>query len=277
MIPLQNRSFKRPGIVIPVFFLCLHPMMGQVAWQEASVESLGNTFVTRTGYCHARHNQAGLAWIEKNSLTLQHSRPFILKELGISILSCQFQTGAGAFGATLSRFGIEGFNQSSAWISYGMKLQHGISMGLGIHFWTTGIPGQMIFHPGFSFALGIQARINDQFAIGAHVLHPIGWYSINPGDRDGIMVISVGGSYTFLESIIYYSDLRIMPGNHLQSCHAIELKNKHRLGILMGLHNQPFGISGGIVISFRSWTLHAACKYLMESGIAPSSSFTYVW
>ena len=277
MISPQKWILKRPGLVIPVFFLSLIPVMGQIYWQEASVASLGNSFVTRKGLCNARHNQAGLGWIDVNSVSLQHSRPFIVKELGISSLSAQIHAGEGAFGTTLSTFGITGLRETSAWISYGMKLHSGITAGLGIHFWSSSIPDQMLYHTGFSFAAGMQAKVNDQLFIGAHVLHPAGWNIEKPGRRNEQMVISAGFSYTFFQTITYYSDLQIMPENHIQTCHGMELKFSERIGFLLGMHNRPFSISGGVAIIHANWTLHAAFEYMIDSGSTPFSSLTYAW
>ncbi len=273
----QMWNLKRPGIVLPVFFLSLIPLIGQIYWQEASVASLGNTFVTRSGYCNARHNQAGLGRIDVNTVSLQHIRPFILNELGISTLSAQILAGEGAFGATLSSFGILGLRQTSAWISYGMKLQHGITAGLGIHLWSSTIPDKVFFHPGFSFALGIQARINDLIVIGAHVNHPVGWYSDNPGQGNDPMVISIGGSYTFFQTITYYSNLQLFSETQIQSCHGIKLKFKERVELLLGMHNRPISISGGVATIFPNWNLYIAFEYIIDSGPIPSSSFTYAW
>ncbi|MEN8229924.1 MAG: hypothetical protein ABFS38_17320 [Bacteroidota bacterium] len=277
MISPQKWILKRPGIVIPVFFLSLTPVSGQIQWKEAAVAALGNSFVTRPGLCNASHNQAGLGWIDRNSLSLQHSRPFILKELGISSLCAQIHAGEGTFGTTLSTYGITGLRETSAWISYGMKLHPGITAGLGIHFWCSTIPEQLLYHIGFSFAAGIQAKVNDQLFIGAHVLHPAGWNAITPGMRLDRMVISAGFSYTFFQTVSYYSDLRILSENHIQSCHGIELKLSERIEFLLGMHNHPFSISWGVAFLLDNWTLHAAFEYLIDSGSTPFSSITYAW
>ena len=177
MISPQKWNLKRPGLLIPVFFLCLIPVSAQLPWPKASVAACGGCFVARSGYTNAMYNQAGLGWISKNSISLQHSLPFIISGLGISSVSGQIQVGEGAFGAAFSTFGIRGLNTSSAWVSYGMKLHPGITAGMGIHLWNYSIPEQVIFHPGFSCALGIQARINEKLVIGGHLLHPV--YSIS--------------------------------------------------------------------------------------------------
>ncbi len=270
-------KLKRPGIAFSVFFLSLISSIGQISWQEASVISLGNTFVSRSGYCNARHNQAGLGWIDMNTVTLQHSLPFTMNELGISTMSAQILVGEGAFGTTLTSFGISGLRQTSAWISYGMKLQHGVTAGLGIHVWSLTIPDQLFFHPGFSFGIGIQVKINDQFVLGGHVLHPIGWNATGTGSWDDQMVISIGCSYTFFQIIAYYSNLKLLSKYQIQSCHGIGLNFKDRVELMLGMHNRPFSISGGVATFFSNWNLNVAFEYIIDFGTIPSSSFTYAW
>lgn len=277
MIPPHTWILKRPGIIIPVFFLSLVTVSGQFSWQGTSVHSLGDTFVTHQGYCSVIHNQAGLGYIRRNSLSLQHSRPFIINDLGISSLCAQFRTVNGALGISFSTYGITGLKYTSAWFSYGMKLYNNITAGIGLHFWNSSIAEKMLFKPGISCAMGIQAKINDRFVIGAHLFHPVGWYSDIPELRCGQLIISSGCSYTFFKMVTYYCDLQFMSVNRIKSCHGLKLKIKERLEILLGMHNQPFSISGGISVFHKNWTLQAAFEYLTDSGVTPSSSFSYAW
>jgi len=277
MIHPQKWMMKRPGLLIPVFFFYLIPVSGQPFWQESAVSALGGTFVTHQGYFNGRHNQAGLGWIEQHSFSVEHNRPFAMKELGISSMSSQVRAGNGAFGATLSSFGITGLRYTSAWISYGMKLSPGISCGLGVHFWNASIPERIFYHPGISCALGIQMRMNERLVIGAHVMHPVSWSANLPGPRRQIMLISTGWSYTFFRTSTFYSEIHIMPQNYLQLSHGIEVKFNDRFGLMMGLHNQPFSVSGGIALTLSQWLFHLAFEYVTDTGSSPSSSFTYAW
>lgn len=277
MISLQKWNLKRPGLMIPVFFLSLFPVSGQLSWPEASVAACGGCFVARSGYTVARYNQAGLGWIDQNSISLQHSLPFIISGLSISSISGQIQVGEGAFGATFSKFGIRGLSSSSAWISYGMKLHPGITAGMGIHLWTHSIPEQVIFHPGFSCAIGIQAKINEKLFIGGHILHPVYWTANEYSQQVQFMVISVGCAYTFFQSTTFHSDLHVMSGKKIQMCHGIVLENQESIKILLGMHNMPMAISGGIELVHLHWTIHISFEYMIDSGSTPSSSLSYAW
>lgn len=277
MIPPQKWMKKRPGLVIPVFFLSLFPVWGQQLWHESTAASLGGTYVTRSGYFNARHNQAGLGWIVQHSFSLQHTRPFVIKELGISSLSAQIRTNRGALGTAISSFGINGLRHSSIWISYGLKLSSRISGGLGIHLWNSSIPEQILYQPGISCALGILAKVNESLAIGAHIRHPVSWSTSLTGNRRELMLISTGWSYTFFQTTTFYSEILVMPKNHIQVGHGIELKLNKQVIMMMGMQNRPFSISGGISLSFNHWSLHVAFEYLIDTGGSPSSSFNYAW
>ena len=238
---------------------------------------MGNTFVSAKGFYNASQNQAGLGWLNRPALSMQHSRPYMMEEPGISSLGIQWNSSSGGFGISLSTAGITGLRQTSFWISYGMRLSEGIAAGLGIHLWTSSLPGQLLFHPGASFALGVQVKMNDQVMMGAHVLHPLGWCARLPVSTQPQMVLTAGFTYQIFETIAYSSDLQVMPLNQLRTCHGIVLNAGDRIGINMGMHNQPFAISAGISSTFSCYTILVAFEYVIQFGLSPISSVSYAW
>lgn len=268
---------KRPGFLFPVFFLSCFAASGQGLWYNTDQVALGQTFVTSTGNSNAGLNQAALGWANQHSVSVQHARPFSLKELALSTLSAQFIVGKGAWGATISTMGIKGFRQNSAWISFGMFLRPGITAGIGIHYWSHQIQEYFFYHPGISFAFGIQVKLNDRLSVGAHVFHPFGWYSNNVGRGTDQMMISAGCSYTFFHSVTYLCDLRISPELKIQTCHGMKLKFGEQLETSLGVHNQPFSLSGGIACYHEAWKLHLSFEFIINTGISPASSITHEW
>jgi hypothetical protein len=278
MIFPQQCIVKRPGLFFPVFFLSLFTMQvsGQLLWQESAVAALGSAYVTRPGYFTAGHNQAGLGWIENHSLSIQHSRPFIVKEFGISSLSAQMKINNGAFGATLSTYGLEGLRQTSSWLSLGIRLHPGITAGLGIHLWTWSIPEQILHHPGISFALGIQARISEHLMMGAHILHPLAWTAAETL-RQKWMTISVGLSYTFFGMATWYSEFHVLSEERVQLCNGLEWKIGDGISLFMGIHNGPFVYAAGIHVENARWSVQFAFQYVTDSGSIPQTSIHYDW
>jgi len=279
MIYPQQWTNRRPGILIPVFFLCLFPskLSGQPTWQESAVAGLGGAYVARPGYFTARHNQAGLGWIEQHSVSLLHSKPFIIKDLGVSALSAQLKVAEGVFGATIASFGLTGLRHTSSWISYGMKLNPAISAGIGFHFWTWSIPEKRLHHPGISFALGIQTRINQRWILGAHVYHPHSWTGGNTNVTGQPMVISAGISCALFQKGLCYLEFHMKPRGRIEVSSGMEWIFNDRLGLLLGMHNGPFTLSAGVSTNQNKWILHVAFQYLTDSGTIPQASLHHAW
>jgi hypothetical protein len=267
----------RPGFLIPVFFLWFCAVSGQHAWHEAAVSATGGTFVARHVISDGRYNQAGLGWTARHSVSLQHAQPFMTGELAIASLSFLLPAGKGGFGTTFSTLGIKGYRQTSAWISYGMKLHPGFSAGLGLHIWNTGIPGEMIHHFGVSCALGIQVRLSGDLCLAGHVMHPLSWSDLEPELESRKMMISAGGSYTFFRTATYHTDLHCHPSGYLQWCHGLEISRAKTMRFLLGMHNRPVSLSGGISLEYHRWSATIALEYLFDTGTTPSSSLTYAW
>jgi len=264
-------------MIIPVFFLLLLPVSGQYDWKEPYVSSLGGAFVIHTGPASSSQNQAGLGSTEGNSICIQHCRPYMMMDLGISTLSLQLESGQGAFGSAITTLGVEGLRKTSAWISYGMQLHPGITTGVGIQLRYSSIPEKIWYQPAISCAIGIQARINSQLVTGAHVLHPVGWTSHPTDDRNQLMNLAVGGAYTFIETSTYFLELHVIPGSGLQVCQGLELKLKERMAMMLGMHTRPLSLTGGVAIFYTQWSMHAAFVYGIDSGTTPLSSLSYAW
>jgi len=266
-----------PGLIIPVFFLSPGPVSGQFIIEETTSVACGGTFVSRSGFSNALSNQAGLGRVSSRSVTIQHSRPFILADLGISTISVQIPSGKGALGATLTCFGIKGLYNTSGWLSYGMKLHPAITAGAGIHFWFSSIAEGLFYHPGLSCGIGVQARINDLLVAGGHVMYPAGWSADHPGRKDLPMILTAGCSYRFFNTATYHADLHMTPGNQLRISHGIELSFKKITGLQLGMHNHPYAASLGIELETGAWNICCAAEYCFDTGSSPSTALTYVW
>jgi hypothetical protein len=279
MISPPGLMLKRPGILIPVFFLSLFPVQVtcQWPWPETGSAALGGCSMTGHGYSCAGQNQAGLGFIEHSSFTFQHCRPYLLREIGISTLSAQFKTGKGALGISMASRGIKGFRQTSMWLSYGMKLNPDISTGVGIHLWNSALQEQFIYAPGISFALGLQIRINDHWRMGGGLYHPDGWSGRSALSVQQSMAIETGFSYAFLDSGHLYSEIHIQPGNGLISCIGLDWTVNQRTIFRVGVSSKPFTFSWGISQVLRGWVLEFSFQCRIDSGVAPFTSITHAW
>ncbi len=270
---------KRPGIFIPVFFLCLvHASVeSQVQWPGAASAALGGSFVCLQDYCCVSQNQAGLGFIEQSSVSIKHGRPYLLKELGISSLSGQFITGRGALGTAFSSQGFTGFRQSSLWLSYGLKLHSDISAGVGIYLWNITLSEQLIYAPGIGLTLGLQIRINEQWMLGGRLFHPNAWSSQSDLSEKQVMSIEAGFSYSFFRVASIYSELHIKPGAYFTLCSGISWILKQHTILRTGICSRPFTFSWGISLDFTKWVVDFSFQYRTHTGLSPQTSLTHAW
>lgn len=208
---------------------------------------------------------------------MQHGRPYLLKELGISSLSGQFISGKGALGMALSTQGLRGLRQSSLWLAYGLRVHSHISTGVGIHFWNSTINEQIIYAPGISFALGLQVRIQEQWTLGARLFHPIAWSAQSDFPRDKYMSIEAGFSYSFFRLAQIYSELHIMPETYFTVCSGIEWILKQHTVLRTGVSSKPFTFTWGISLNFTKWIIEFSFQYRTDSGLSPLTSLTHAW
>lgn len=279
MILPSGLMFKRPGMFIPVFFLAFMQasLQGQVQWTGSTPAALGGSFVCLDGPASSSLNQAGLGFAERSSVSVQHERPFLLKELGISALSGQFRTGEGALGIWLSTMGLHGLRQSSFWLAFGRRLHPRISAGVGLHCWSTSLKEQLFYAPGISFALGLQVRINETWRLGARVFHPVAWTRWPRGPEQSSTSIEAGFAYSFFKVARLYTDLHVKPGAPLVLCGGTEWTLNRTVLFRTGIRSSPFTFSWGIEVRLKKCMAAFSCTYITQTGWSPSSALSYEW
>jgi hypothetical protein len=279
MISPSGLKLPGPGIFIPVFFLSLWQvtLSGQVQWPGTASAAMGGSFVCLEGPMSSRQNQAGLGYTDHSSISIQHARPFLLKELGISSLSGQFRTGKGALGMSLSTLGIKGLKQSSLWLAYGQRLFSHLSAGVGLHFWNYSIQEQFLYAPGMSFALGLQIRIREHWKLGARIFHPAVWNQRSQMPGEKFIQIETGFGYSFFNAASLYTELHIHPGSTLSLCGGAEWILNRQIKMRIGIRSEPFTYSWGLSLRLKKCIAEFSFSYRAATGLSPHSALIYEW
>lgn len=277
MITPLRWMIKRPGLFIPVFFLCLiqGTALAQSSPGGARSLALGNCFVSLGPYASAGGNQAGLGRTENHSLRFQHMRPYFLPELGSSHLALSCKMNPGGIGMELGSSGLDGLRYSDIWISSGLQLQKGFYGGVGLHFWTWSIKEGFFFTPGISFALGLQAIVKENWTLGVHLRHPVSWSKSSEREKQEGMQIAAGFSYLAFDCIHLYSEIHASP-RIISLCCGAEWMSERNFGLLAGFSTAPFTLSSGLTFKTGNWNLLICCAFKPESGTLPSTSMLYV-
>ena len=277
MILPRKWLIRRPGLLIPVFFLSWCQAGAQLYQHNARTLALGQCYASSAGLASASLNQAGLGRLAESSSSLHHIRPFITPQLDIISLSVQASLNRGAPGMVLTSMGIPGMRQNSAWISYGLRLHPRLYAGLGLHFHFTSIPDEVLFHPALGFAIGLQFMLSEDLILGAHVNHPSAWSKDGPGSSKTLLMTCTGLSYTFFNTASFYTEFHISAGSPVQWCNGIAIDITESLQLFLGMNNRPWSLSAGLALEYRSWGITLAAVCSMDTGISPSTSLSHVW
>jgi len=270
-------KMKRPGVLIPVFFLSCMSAGGQFHAGEAIVAATGNSYAARIGLSATSMNQAGLGWVRRTSVSLHHQMPFVTTEVSVSSLAVQFPASRGAFGVSFSGYGIRGLRYSTTWISYGTELHPDVSAGAGIHFRAASIPGEVFYRLGTGCALGIQIRIGDEMMAGAHVMLPVCWSSRSGKRGTGDMTIATGISRTFFQSATLHAEVHIRPGETIRAGVGLEAMIAECVRLCTGFRHSPLTMACGVEVLLRSWSIQIAGEYLLDTGYTPHATLAYTF
>lgn len=278
MISPSGLLLKGPGIFIPVFFLSLQPaiLSGQVLCQGSGSAALGGSFVCLQDPVCSFQNQAGMGFVERSSISVQHGRPFLLNDLGISTISGQFRAGRGAIGIAASTTGLRGFSQSSLWLSCGQSLHPQISAGVGLHFWSTSLRDQLLFAPGLGFTMGLQLRFLKTWVLGARLSHPFAW-SRHPYAFKKTMGLQCGFARSIFDVGQLYAQVNIQPGDPIILCSGAQWKLNRQIIFRTGIRSGPLTFTWGIQLRFKKCLIDFSSMFRGDTGLSPLSAICYEW
>lgn len=133
--------------------------------------AMGNTGVTFTDINSSFSNQAGLAYIENFSATVNAERRFMLSEIQSFSMGIALPTASGTFGVAANYFGFDLFNEQKVGVSYSRKLFDQLAIGAQFDLLNTSIQ-EYGNKAVVTFEAGLLAELSSSLRIGAHVYSP---------------------------------------------------------------------------------------------------------
>lgn len=272
--PSNRWTIKRLGI-IPVFFLSL--FSGSYA-QDQTIDpvsiALGGCYTT-ADISAGIINEASLGNTSKKIIHISHTRPFVIKELGITSLAAKFQLFPGNMQIGIMHYGIPGFQQVNASIGYGMKLSENIYTGIGFRYYNTSSLGEWSYLRTLGISGGVLIKADEKTFLAAHIVNPI---SINNYPEYGSifpLLISFGIQREIYESTMIYSEFMFSSSTKLH----VKLAADYRCGRIVllraGYHSNPHSLSFGSGLNFAGIIMDIAFSYSMRIGVTPAVSITY--
>jgi len=158
--------------LIPLLLLfCCEISFAQYAFHPVRGAGVGQATVAFQDVNSLLANQAGLAWVEKLSILAVAERRFSLSELNSVSAGVAVPVGLGTFGIVLNTFGFDEFRQQKIGLAYARRFAENFSFGAQFDYFQTRIP-EFGSKGTLTFEAGVQARLNKEILVGAHVFSP---------------------------------------------------------------------------------------------------------
>jgi opacity protein-like surface antigen len=138
----------------------------------ARFAGMGGSGLTLADLWSVRLNPAGIAGLEAPVAGLFYQRHFLSEELAHQGLAVALPVGKGAFGLGVDRFGYSLYNETRASLAYAMRFGEGLRAAVQLNYLGVQLGGNYGGTSAFAAELGVQARISEQFWLGAHLYNP---------------------------------------------------------------------------------------------------------
>jgi len=276
MIPLIKWPFKRPGSLIPVFFLCFFQMInGQLTAPGVESEGLAGCSTMLKGSASIAGNQAGLGWNNEKSLLAEYTMPLMMKEMGIAGLSLSLPLYHGNAGVKMISGGIPGYRDQSLWLSYGLRTGENFTLGAGLFYNLISIRSKLNHQFRVSFAGGVQVKITEDLLLAGHILYPF-QYNSSRSEHGGLKAsISLGGYYAFYAANRLFAECRFTESG-IPVLHAgIESTIGKVVKVRGGYKTKPASFSFGCGFRIHRIRILFASNLIFNYGLSSSFGLNY--
>ena len=138
----------------------------------ARFAGMGGSGLTLADLWSVRLNPAGIAGLDKPAAGLFYQRHFLSEDLAHQGLAVALPVGKGAFGIGVDRFGYDLYNETRASLAYAMRFGEGLRAAVQLNYLGVQLGGNYGGTGAFAAEVGVQARISEQFWLGAHLFNP---------------------------------------------------------------------------------------------------------
>jgi len=236
--------------------------------------AMGDASVMFRDINSAFSNQAGLAFLDDLSFTAFGEQRFLLAELGSYAAALSYPTNSGSFGLVINYFGYEKYNEQKIGLAYARKLSEGVAIGAQVDYLGTRIP-EYGTASSFTFELGVQADLLEDFVVGAHIFSPVR-IQLTDDEADVIPAqLNVGVAYTPSEKVMLTAEVEKDFDYTASFKGGVEYRLVDALSLRVGIGTEPIQNAFGIGIHLGSLDIDMAAAYHQQLGFAPGVSVTY--
>ncbi len=275
--PLIQWALKRPGIIIPVFFLSLFRMTtGQEVCPGAGSLALGGISSLEEHVQQVSRNPALPGSAKGHLLAAGHVRPYLLKEIGITTIEGVHPAFPGTVQWKISNYGLKGFRQFESGLGFGMLLRENLSAGISFHYYNTVTKEQFNYLWTFGPGAGIHYRITSRTALAVLVKNPFSTGNHAHYGPGFPAEITMGISRVIYENTTLFSEMTLLSPGLLLMRTGLSCMIPSGVTIRAGYHAHPHTFSFGAGIRSNQLLIDLSFAWSAVPGITPATMITWL-
>lgn len=237
---------------------------------------MGNAFVSQYDVFSVYHNQAGLADIERTSVSFFYENQFLMKEMSVRAGLITFHTGSGNFAVQYNSFGPQQWSESNVGLAYSRYLSKKLSAGLQFNYFGTRLPEINRSVSTFSFELGAIYKLTSNTFLGAHVANPYAPNITTLTYNETIpWRVSLGGHTNFTKEFTLSYETEAIRGYIPTLKLGAQWEAAENIFLRGGFNTGPARFFAGFGYVSTFFTIDAAFSYHQLLGYTPSVSLIF--
>lgn len=240
----------------------------------AQAAAMGGACITQSDVNSVFNNQAGLATLKELSVSLYAENRFLLQPLKYGGLAFALPTRSGTFGAGVTYFGNEQYNEKRITLAYGRNIFEKLQIGIELNAMSVVIP-EYNSSNNITFGVGIQYVINSQLKAGGHIFNPM---RIQLTDQaiDKIPTIArFGVAFTPSPAVTFIAEAEKNMNAKSMVKVGFEYKIFDKMFIRGGFSSNPSQANLGVGVWVKSFKIDIASGFHTVLGATPQISLTF--
>ena len=242
----------------------------------ARIAGMGNAGITLVDLWSIRHNQAGLAGLEKPIAGMYYQQHWLSNELAMQGLAFAMPLGKkGTIAASGNSFGYSQYREQKFGVAYAMRLGEGIRAAVQLDYLNLQLGENYGSRSAVMVEVGVQAKLSESLWIGAHLYNPNqASISVDPEDR-APTVLRAGLGYTFNDKVLMTAeaekDIDMPERYHV----GLEYHPTAALFLRTGLSSGPTQGHFGVGVRLKQIDIDLAVAVRSQLGATPMINLNY--
>ena len=264
------------SFALSLLLLVAGTLAAQPTEPGAAAAALGGSFVTQTSAFSARHNVAGIAGLQQNTLAAGARNNYLANGLNDFYLLGTFKAGSGRLGLDLLYFGFDAWQQGEIGLSYARPIAAGWYMGARLSYAYNYIPQEQVNRHLVAADLGVLGKLG-KWRVGA-ALQQFAQSSWQGRVKEQApLVFRVGGGYFFTEQTAITTELYKASTAGADVRLGLQYAPAEALVIRIGFGTLRPSFGFGLGLNLAAFQINVAATWHQQLGLSPVTDVVYAW